>query len=62
VVTKVRKKLSGSTQETQKFVMDRFNLKKLNEVEVMEEYQVRVSNRFAVFGKLRLKRTHKQGL
>jgi hypothetical protein len=27
--------------------MERFNLKKLNDVEVREQYQVKISNRFA---------------
>jgi hypothetical protein len=27
--------------------MERFNLKKLNDVEVKEKYQVKISNRFA---------------
>ena len=52
------KKLLGSTRETQKFGMDRSNLK-LNEVKIRKLYQVRVSNRFEVFGELRLKRRHK---
>jgi len=58
VVAKVMKKLLGSTRETQKFGMDRSNLK-LNEVKIRKLYQVRVSNRFEVFGELRLKRRHK---
>jgi len=28
--------------------MERFNLKKLNDMEVKEQYQVKISNRFAV--------------
>jgi hypothetical protein len=32
--------------------MERFNLKKLHDVEVTEEYQVKISNRFAALGNL----------
>jgi hypothetical protein len=32
--------------------MDRFNLKKLNDVEVEEQYHVKISNRFTVLGNL----------
>jgi hypothetical protein len=31
----------------QKFDMERFNLKKLNDAEIKEQYQVKISNRFA---------------
>jgi hypothetical protein len=31
--------------------MQRFDLKKLNEAEVKERYQVRISNRFTALGK-----------
>jgi hypothetical protein len=41
--------------------MDGSNLK-LNDVKIRKQYQVRVSNRFAVFGELRLKRSYKYGL
>jgi hypothetical protein len=34
-------------QGPHKFQMERFNLKKLNEVEGKEKYRVEVSNRFA---------------
>jgi hypothetical protein len=49
MVLKVRQRLSISTRLAQKFDMDRFNLKKLNVVEVIEQYQVKLSNRFAAF-------------
>jgi hypothetical protein len=32
--------------------MERFNLQKLNNVEVKEKYQVKISTLFAAFGKL----------
>jgi hypothetical protein len=49
VVTKVRQRELISEQATQKFDKERFNLKKLNDVEVGEEYQIKNSNRFAAF-------------
>jgi hypothetical protein len=45
VVAKVR--LSESKQAGKKFYMERFNLEKLNNVEVKEHYQIKISNRFA---------------
>jgi hypothetical protein len=34
-----------SKQGTQKFYVDRFNLRKLNELEVTKEYQIEISNK-----------------
>jgi len=39
VVTNVRERLAVSKQEAQKFDGERFNLRKLNELEVMKQYQ-----------------------
>jgi hypothetical protein len=47
VVAEVRWKLSVSKQAVKKFDMERFNLKELNDVEVKEHYQVKISNKFA---------------
>jgi hypothetical protein len=47
VVAKVRKRLAVSKQRTHRVHMERFNLKKLNEVEGKEQYRVDISNRFA---------------
>jgi hypothetical protein len=58
VVAKVMKKLLGSTRETQNFGTNRSSLE-LNEVKITKQYKVRVSNRFTVFGELRLKRRYK---
>jgi hypothetical protein len=52
VVAKVRERLTVSKRATQKFDMERFNLKKLNEVEGKEEYQVKISNRFTALENL----------
>jgi hypothetical protein len=46
VIAKVGEALSVSKRAAQKFHMERFNLKKLNDVEVKEQYQSRISNRF----------------
>jgi hypothetical protein len=47
VVAKVWERLAVNKQRSQSFHMERFNLKKLNEVEGKEQYNVEVSNRFA---------------
>jgi hypothetical protein len=47
VVAKVRERLAMSKQTAYGFNMERLNLKKLNEVEGKEQYQVEISNRFA---------------
>jgi hypothetical protein len=52
VVAKFRERLAVSKQETHKFHMERFNLKKLNKVVGREQYRVEISNRFAALGNL----------
>jgi hypothetical protein len=47
LVAKVRERLAVNKQRTHRFHMERFNLKKLNEVEVKEQYYVEDSNRNA---------------
>ncbi|PNF20380.1 hypothetical protein B7P43_G10237 [Cryptotermes secundus] len=47
VVAKVRERLAVSKETKQKVHMERFNLKKLNEVDGKEQYRVEISNRFA---------------
>jgi hypothetical protein len=44
--------LSVSKQAAQKFDMERFNLKMLNYVALKEQYQVKISNRFATMENL----------
>jgi hypothetical protein len=51
VVAKVRERLSVSKQTAHRVHKERFNLKKLNEVEGKEQFQVEISNRFAAFQK-----------
>jgi hypothetical protein len=47
VVAKVRERLAVNKQRSHRFHMERFNLKKLNEVEGKEQFPVEFSNRFA---------------
>jgi hypothetical protein len=47
VGAKIRERIAANKQESHTFHMERFNLKKLNEVEGKEKYRVEVSNRFA---------------
>jgi glycine betaine/choline ABC-type transport system substrate-binding protein len=41
-----------SKYAVQKFDMDNFNIKKLNDAEVKEQYQLKISNRFAALENL----------
>jgi hypothetical protein len=52
VVAKVREKLAVRKQAAQKFDGERFNLRKLNELEVQEKYQIEITNRFAAWENL----------
>jgi len=40
-------------QTAQKFDVERFNLRKLNELQIKKQYQINISNRFASFGELK---------
>jgi hypothetical protein len=44
---KLLERMSVSKRETQKFYMQKFALRKLNDSEVKEQYQVKITNRFA---------------
>ena len=52
VVAKVRERLALSKQEAQKFDVERFNLRMLNELEVRKQYQIKTSDRFAAVDNL----------
>jgi hypothetical protein len=43
VVVKVRERLAVSKQEAQKFDVERFKFRKLNELEVRKHYQIKIS-------------------
>jgi hypothetical protein len=47
VVAKVKERLAVNNQKSHRFQMERFNLKKLNQVQGKEKYHVEVSNRSA---------------
>jgi hypothetical protein len=46
VVAKVRERLAVNKQRSYRFHMEKFNFKKLNEIESKEQFRVEVSNRF----------------
>jgi hypothetical protein len=52
VVAKVRERQAVSKQTAYRVHMERFNLKKLNEVEGKEQYRVEISTRFAALENL----------
>ena len=47
MVAKCRERLAVSKKAAQKFNGERFNLRKLNELEVRKQYQIEITNRFA---------------
>jgi hypothetical protein len=47
VVAKVRERLAANKQRSERFHLEGFNIKKLNEVEYKEQFRFEVSNRFA---------------
>ena len=49
---KVRQKLTVSKEAAQRFDGERFNLRKLNELEVRKEYQIEITNRFTALENL----------
>jgi hypothetical protein len=52
VVAKLRERISVSKRARQKFDLERFDLKNLDDVEVKEKYQVEIANRFAALESL----------
>ena len=52
VIAKVRKRLAVGKQAAQMFDRQRFNLKKLNEPEVREQYQIEITKKFAALENL----------
>jgi hypothetical protein len=51
-VAKLSERISVSKRARQYFDLERFDLKKLDDVEVKEKYQVEISNRFATLESL----------
>jgi len=52
VVAEVREKFAVSKQVARKFDEERFNLRKLIELEVWKQDQIKISNRFATLDNL----------
>ena len=52
MVAKFRERLVVSKQVAQRIDGERFNLKKLNELEVRKQYQNEITSRFAALGNL----------
>jgi len=52
VAAKVKERMAVSKQAAQQFGVERFNLRKLNELEVRKQYQIKISNGFAALESL----------
>ena len=52
MVAKVWERLAVNIQAAQKFDVEGFNIRKLNELEVRKQYQIKISNRFAALENL----------
>ena len=52
MVAKVRERLAVNKQAAQKFDRERFNLRKLNELEVRKQNYIEATDRFAALGNL----------
>ena len=52
MVAEVKERLAESKLAAQKFDVQRFNLRKLHELEVRKQYQIKISNRFAALENL----------
>jgi hypothetical protein len=52
VVAKVSKRLAVNKQAAEKCDVDRLNLRKLSDLEVRRQYQIKISNRFAALENL----------
>ena len=53
VVAEFRERLAVDKQAAQKFDVDRFNFRKLNDLEVRKQYQTEIPNRLAALENLR---------
>jgi hypothetical protein len=57
VVAKVRERLSARKKAAQKTDVERFDLKKLSEMEVRKQFQIEISNRFDALENLMIAKT-----
>jgi len=53
VIAKFRESLAVGKQAAQRFDRQRFYLRKLNEPEIREQYQIEITNRFAALENLK---------
>jgi len=49
VTVKIRERLAVSKEAAQTFHVEKFNFRKLNEMDVRKEYQINISNRFTLW-------------
>ena len=52
VVAKVRERLAVRKHEAQKLDGERFNIRKLKDLEVRKQYQIEITNRFTALGNI----------
>jgi len=52
VAAKVKETFTARKEVAQKFDVERFNLRKLSELEVRKQYQIKTSNKFAALENL----------
>ena len=52
MVAKFREKLAVRKEAAQKLDGERFNLRKLKDVEVKKQYQIEITNRFSALGNI----------
>jgi len=52
VIAEVTERFAVSKQAAQKFDWERFNLRKLNELEITKQYQTEITNKFAALESL----------
>jgi len=57
VFAKVRERLAVSKQAAQRFDGERFNQRKLNELEVRKQYQIEITKQVCSFAELVMTRT-----
>jgi hypothetical protein len=53
VVSEVRERLAVNKQAAEKFDVERFNLRKLSELEVRKQYQIEILKQVCYFGELK---------
>jgi len=58
----VRVRLPVSKQAAQKFRVERFNLRKQNELDIRKKYQIKISNRYAALENLNDSKNTKRAL